>query len=68
MAPKGSVFAIRLGVGLPDGRTLNPIYGAKARDQSAASICDMLQHAGFETEVITDQEHWFSIKARVVTP
>jgi ubiquinone/menaquinone biosynthesis C-methylase UbiE len=67
MAPKGNVYAIRLGVGLPGGHTLNPIYGAKAQDQSAASICDMLQRAGFETEVITNQDHWFFIKARVVT-
>ncbi len=68
MAPKGNVFAIRLEVGLPDGHTLNTVYGAKAQDQSVASICSMLQQAGFETEVITNQEHWFFIKARSVTP
>jgi ubiquinone/menaquinone biosynthesis C-methylase UbiE len=66
MAPRGNVYAIRLGISLPDGHALNTIYGAKAQDQSAASICDMLQHAGFETEVITNQEHWFFIRARAM--
>ena len=67
MAPRSNVFAIRLGVDLPDGHTLNTVYGVKAKDQSTASICSLLQQAGFETEVITEQEHWFFVKARAVT-
>ena len=67
MVPKGNVFAVRLGVGLPDGHTLNTVYGVRAKAQSAASICDQLQRAGFETEVVTDQEHWFFAKAKAVT-
>ena len=66
MAPKGNVFAIRLQVGLPDGRRLNTVYGVKAQAQSATGICDLLRQAGFETEVITDQAHWFFLKARSV--
>ena len=67
MAPKGNVFAIRLQVDLLDGHTLNTVYGVQAKDQSAATICGLLQEAGFETEVITNQGHWFFIKAKVVT-
>ena len=66
MAPKGNVFAIRLQVEIHDGHTINTLYGVKAKDQSAASICRLLQQAGFETEVITDQVHWFFIKAKAV--
>ena len=64
MAPKGNVFAIRLQVEILGGHTINTVYGVKARDQSAASICRLLQQAGFETDVITDQAHWFFIKAK----
>lgn len=67
MAPKGNVFAIRLQVEIQDGHTINTVYGVKAKDQSAASICSLLRQAGFETEVITDQKHWFFIKAKAVT-
>ena len=64
MALKGNVFAIRLQVEILGGHTINTVYGVKAKDQSAASICRLLQQAGFETEVITDQAHWFFIKAK----
>jgi len=66
MAPTSNVFAIRLQVALPDGHTINTVYGVKAKDQSAATICSLLQEAGFETEVITNQKHWFFIKAKAV--
>jgi hypothetical protein len=66
MAPKGNVFAIRLQVEIHRGHTINTVYGVKAKDQSAASICRLLQQAGFETDVITDQVHWFFIKAKAV--
>jgi len=66
MAPKGNVFAIRLEVEIHDGHTINAVYGVKAKDQSTASICRLLQQAGFETEVITDQKYWFFIKAKAV--
>ena len=67
MIPNSSVFAIRLQVDIRDGHTINTVYGAKAKDQSAATICGLLQEAGFETEVVTDQKHWFFVRARAVT-
>ena len=66
MVPTSSVFAIRLQVDLPDGHTINTVYGVKAKDQSAAAICNLLQEAGFEADVITNQKHWFFIKARAM--
>ena len=66
IAPKGNVFAIRLQIDLVDGHTINTVYGVKAREQSAESICGLLQQAGFETEVTTDHKHWFLVKARAV--
>lgn len=63
MAARSKVFAVRLQVDL-HGRTVKTVYGVKAKDQSAASICGLLQQAGFETEVITNCKHWFLISAR----
>lgn len=67
MAPKGNVFAIRLRVDIHGGRTINTVYGAAAKEQSSTSICGLLRQSGFEAEVITDQEHWFFVKATAVT-
>jgi len=64
MVPKGKVFAIRLQATLPNSRTVNAVYGVKAKDQSAAGFGRLLQEIGFETEIVTDQKHWFLIKAR----
>jgi ubiquinone/menaquinone biosynthesis C-methylase UbiE len=66
MARKSNVFAIRLQVDVRGTRTINTTYGVKAKDQSAASICAQLEEAGFEPELVTDRQHWFSIKARRV--
>ncbi len=44
--------------------TIKTMYGVKAKDQSAASICRLLREAGFEPEVIVAQRLWFLIKAR----
>lgn len=66
MIPKSKVFAIRLQVDFHDMRTINAVYGVKAKNQSTASIGRLLQGAGFESEIITDQKHWFLIKARNV--
>jgi ubiquinone/menaquinone biosynthesis C-methylase UbiE len=66
MAPKDKVFAIRLKASLPDGHALNTVYGVKAKAQSAESICALLQQAGFETEVVSNQKHWFFIRARAM--
>jgi ubiquinone/menaquinone biosynthesis C-methylase UbiE len=64
MSLKSKAFAIRLQVDIPGKHTFNTAYGVKAKDQSAASICNLLQATGFEPEVITDRKHWFLIKAK----
>jgi len=64
MVPKSQVFAIRLQVDVHGSRTINAVYGVKAKDQSAAGIGSLLQEAGFEAEVITNRKHWFLIKAK----
>lgn len=61
MTTKSDVFAFRLQVETPSIRT---IYGVKAKDQSAATICSQLQAVGFETKVIVDRETDFFIKAK----
>lgn len=66
MTAKSKVFAIRLQVDLYARHTINTVYGVRAKDQSAASICRWLQEAGFEPEVVTEQRHWFFIKAKRV--
>lgn len=65
MTARSNVFAVRLHVDLHKD-TIRTVYGVKAKDQSAASICGLLQHAGFETEVITNRRHWFLIRAKRV--
>jgi len=64
IAPKSKVFAIRLQVDLDAGRTINTIYGVKAKAQSTATIGSLLRQAGFEPEIITDRKDWFLIKAK----
>jgi ubiquinone/menaquinone biosynthesis C-methylase UbiE len=66
MDSKSKVFAIRLQVDLHDRHTIDTVYGVRAKDQSAASICRRLQEAGFEPEVTTERRHWFFIKAKRV--
>jgi hypothetical protein len=66
MLPKSKMYAIRLKVDIHDKHTINTIYGVKAKDQSAESISNLLQKAGFEPETITNQKHWFMIKARAI--
>jgi ubiquinone/menaquinone biosynthesis C-methylase UbiE len=66
MLPKSKMYAIRLQVDIHDKHTINTIYGVKAKDQSAESISNLLQKAGFEPETITNQKHWFMIKARSI--
>jgi len=65
MSARSKVFAVRLRVDIP-GNTTRTMYGVKAKDQSAASICGLLEQAGFETEVITNRKHWFLINAKRV--
>ena len=64
ISPKGRVFALRLRVELQDRRTINTIYGVRAKVQSTTKLADQLREAGFEAEVIRDQKYWFLIKAR----
>jgi hypothetical protein len=47
-----------------DMHTINTVYGVKAKYQSTESISKLLQEAGFESEIITNQKHWFLIKAK----
>jgi ubiquinone/menaquinone biosynthesis C-methylase UbiE len=65
MAARSKVFAVRLQVDIHE-ETMRTVYGVKVKDQSAASICRMLQQAGFEAEVITNHKHWFLINAKRV--
>ncbi|MCJ7737930.1 MAG: class I SAM-dependent methyltransferase, partial [Anaerolineae bacterium] len=65
MAARSNVFAVRLLVDFHED-TMRTVYGVKAKDQSAASICSQLHQAGFETEVITNRKHWFLINAKRV--
>ncbi len=64
MTAKSDVFAFRMQVEALESHTIRTIYGVKARDQSAATICDQLQAAGFETDLITNNKDWFFIKAK----
>jgi len=65
IVPRGRVFVIRLRVDCPDMDTVNTAYGVRAKDQSAASISNLLKQVGFEPEVTADREHWFLIKAKL---
>jgi ubiquinone/menaquinone biosynthesis C-methylase UbiE len=64
MVPRGAMFAIRLRVDVRDRPTTNTTYGVRAKEQSAAGIAALLREAGFESEVIVNQRHWFMIKAK----
>ncbi len=64
MVTRNKVFAIRLQVDLHAMRTINTLFGVKTKDQSAISICRLLQKANFTSEIITDKKHWFLIKAK----
>jgi ubiquinone/menaquinone biosynthesis C-methylase UbiE len=56
-------YGIRVEVEFRDKRKVKTMYGVRARDQSTRSISKLLQGAGFATEVIEDQKHWFVIRA-----
>lgn len=58
------VFAIRLRVNIDDNRSIKTVYGVKGKKQSIKTICNQLQLAGFETEVVFDHTYWFFIKAK----
>ena len=64
MVPRGQAFAIRLRVDLSEKPAIDTVYGVRAKAQSAAGLAALLQEAGFAPEVITEQKHWFLIKAR----
>lgn len=59
MLPRSKVFAIRLQIDFHETHKVNTAYGVKAKDQSAASIDNLLQECGYESEVITNRKHWF---------
>jgi len=64
MTTKSDVFAFRLQVETPKIPTIKTIYGVKAKDQSAATICNQLQEIGFEADLIINNKDWFFIKAK----
>lgn len=66
IVPRSNVFAIRLQVHLGNDHTIGTLYGVRARDQSAASIGSLLRETGFAIKAVTDQQHWFLIKAERV--
>jgi ubiquinone/menaquinone biosynthesis C-methylase UbiE len=64
MTPKGKVFTIRIQAEIPENRSINTVYGVKAKDQSAATICAQLEKAGFEAEIISNHRQWFFVKGK----
>ena len=63
MASRSKVFGLRVQVDFYGNRAIRTVYGVKARDQSSASISAMLREAGFATQVLADEKHWFLIRA-----
>lgn len=63
MSAHSGVFALRLQATLPGQKTVSTAYGVRAKDQSAASLGELLQQAGFKTETSAQNRHWFLIKA-----
>ncbi len=63
MSARSGVFALRLHVSLPNQKTITTAYGVRAKDQSATSLGDLLQQAGFKTEISAQRKHWFLLKA-----
>ena len=63
MTTKSDVFAFRLQVEIPNIKT---IYGVKTKDQSAVTICNQLQEIDFKTDLITNNQDWFFIKAKKI--
>ena len=63
MSARSGVFALRLQVTLPNQKIITTAYGVRAKDQSAASLGDLLQQAGFKTEVCSQHKYWFLLKA-----
>lgn len=67
MAARSGVFALRLQATLPNQNTITTGYGVWAKDQSVASLVNLLQQAGFKTEVSAQHKHWFLLKASKTT-
>jgi ubiquinone/menaquinone biosynthesis C-methylase UbiE len=66
IAPKQKAYGIRLHVAFPVQRSTKTMYGTRIKNQSSAAICAQLQEAGFETEVVSNQRHWFFIRAKIM--
>jgi ubiquinone/menaquinone biosynthesis C-methylase UbiE len=67
MTTKRDVFAFRLQADIFAKPSIKTIYGVKAKNQAAVTICDQLQGAGFKNNVIIDHETNFFIKAKKIT-
>lgn len=67
MSARSGIFALRLQVTLPNQKTVSTAYGVRAKGQSAASLGNLLQQAGFKTEVSAQYKHWFLLKACKIT-
>lgn len=67
MAARSGVFALRLQATLPNQNTITTGYGVRAKDQSIASLVNLLQQARFKTEVSAQHKHWFLLKASKTT-
>lgn len=64
MSARNNIFAIRLKVESMGKPTLQSAYGVGAKDQSTESFCNLLQKEGFDPQIVSQQKHWFLIKAR----
>lgn len=62
MNARRGVFALRLQATLPNQKTVSTAYGVRAKDQSAASLGELLQKARFKAETSIQNKHWFLIK------
>jgi ubiquinone/menaquinone biosynthesis C-methylase UbiE len=57
------LFAIQLQAKLPNNKLIRTIYGVKAKQQSAELFCEWVKEIGFLPEVISNEKHWFLIRA-----
>jgi ubiquinone/menaquinone biosynthesis C-methylase UbiE len=64
MLAKSELYSIRLKVELPGSQIISTMYGVRAKEQSAVSMCGLLQKAGFTAEININKKYWFLIKAK----
>ena len=61
--PRKKVFYFSLQVSIPKNRLIKTIYGVRGKDQSAEKMCEWIEEVGLEPKVITNNKHWYLIRA-----